>query len=67
MGQQPVSDAYLVGEPAERATAAVYEGSIVKAQAAAQLSVYPDGLVEVPMSLDSATPGKRVPATPLAA
>jgi peptidoglycan/xylan/chitin deacetylase (PgdA/CDA1 family) len=40
---------HAVGEPLREPTSDVYD-SIVKAQAAAQPFVYPDGLVEVPMS-----------------
>ena len=38
-----------LGEPGQEPTPSVYEG-IVRAQSAAQPFVYPDGLVEVPMS-----------------
>lgn len=41
--------AHLTGQPGEEPTPEIFE-SIVKAQAAAQPFVYPDGLVEVPMS-----------------
>jgi hypothetical protein len=41
--------AHLIGEAKRKPSAEVYE-SIVKAQAVAQPFVYPDGLIEVPMS-----------------